>query len=135
MVIYKKTYKYFQELSQIPRQSKDEEGVRIWLKNWSKRNNWKYEEDSIGNLLIYALGNTETTLCLQSHMDMVCVSEEKEYDFENKGIEIIDEDGVLRGNKTTLGADNGIGVAVMMAIAEIKERPHLELLFTMGEEI
>jgi dipeptidase D len=67
-------------------------------------------------------------------MDMVCVAQES-HDWSEEGVTIVEKDGVLWGDKTTLGADNGIGVAAMMAVAEMKERPSLELLFTMGEEI
>ena len=67
-------------------------------------------------------------------MDMVCVSENP-HDWSLEWVTIIEENGVLRGNATTLGADNGIGVAAMMAAAELEKRPTLELLFTMGEEI
>jgi dipeptidase D len=67
-------------------------------------------------------------------MDMVCVSREP-HDWETEGVTIIEENGILKWNGTTLWADNGIGVAVMMALAELEERPTLELLFTMGEEV
>lgn len=67
-------------------------------------------------------------------MDMVCVSREP-HNWETEGVTVIEENGILKGNGTTLGADNGIGVAVMMALAELEDRPNLELLFTMGEEV
>lgn len=81
--------------------------------------------------MIYAPGEAKNTLCLQSHMDMVCVSVDKSHDFEKEGITVIDDGKVLTGDGTTLGADNGVGVAAMMAVAELKNRPSLELLFTM----
>ena len=140
MSLFDKTLTYFKGLSHIPRKSHQEEKVRKWLISWAKSHNWEYEEDTIGNLLVRATSKFENrsskidTLCLQSHMDMVCVSREP-HDWETEGVTVIEENGILKGNGTTLGADNGIGIAVMMAIAELEERPDLELLFTMGEEV
>lgn len=134
MSLYKKTLRYFHELSKIPRRSYEEKRVKKWLTSWAKENDWEYEDDEAGNLLIKAPGSREETLCLQGHMDMVCVAQES-HDWSEEGVKIVEKDGVLWGDKTTLGADNGIGVAAMMAIAEMKERPSLELLFTMGEEV
>lgn len=141
MRLFDKTLSYFRELSLIPRKSHHEEKVRNWLISWAKSHNWECEADSIWNLLVIAttqkskLKNQNLSpLCLQSHMDMVCVSREP-HDWSIEGITVIEENGILKGRWTTLGADNGIGVAVMMAIAEIGNRPTLELLFTMGEEV
>ncbi len=141
MSLFDKTLTYFKELSRIPRKSHQEEKVRKWLISWAKSHNWEYEEDTIGNLLIQATTNDQklttknwTKICLQSHMDMVCVSREP-HDWDTEGVTVIEENGILKWNRTTLGADNGIGVALMMAVAEMTERPDLELLFTMGEEV
>ena len=134
MSLYKKTLRYFLELSEIPRRSYEEKRVKKWLISWAKDNDWEYEDDEAGNLLIKAPGTTSETLCLQGHMDMVCVAQDS-HDWSEEGVKVIEKDGVLWGDKTTLWADNGIGVAAMMAIAEMEKRPSLELLFTMGEEI
>lgn len=134
MSLYKKALRYFLELSEIPRRSHEEKRVKKWLTSWAKENDWEYEDDEAGNLLIKAPGSTTETLCLQGHMDMVCVAQES-HDWSEEGVKIVEKDGILWWDKTTLGADNGIGVAAMMAIAEMKERPSLELLFTMGEEV
>ncbi len=134
MSLYKKALRYFLELSEIPRRSHEEKRVKKWLTSWAKENDWEHEDDEAGNLLIKAPGSTTETLCLQGHMDMVCVAQES-HDWSEEGVKIVEKDGILWWDKTTLGADNGIGVAAMMAIAEMKERPSLELLFTMGEEV
>lgn len=134
MSLYKKTLRYFLELSEIPRRSYEEKRVKKWLISWAKDNDWEYEDDEAGNLLIKAPGTTSETLCLQGHMDMVCVAQDS-HDWSEEGVKVVEKDGVLWGDKTTLWADNGIGVAAMMAIAEMEKRPSLELLFTMGEEI
>lgn len=134
MSLYKKTLRYFLELSEIPRRSHEEKKVKKWLISWARENDWEYEDDEVWNLLIKAPGSTPETLCLQWHMDMVCVAQES-HDWSEEGVTVVEKDGVLWWDKTTLGADNGIGVAAMMAVAEMKERPSLELLFTMGEEV
>lgn len=134
MSLFETTYTYFQKLSLLPRQSRHEHDVRNWLISWAKSHHWKYQEDTIGNLLIRATSEEQGILGLQSHMDMVCVSEDP-HDWAIEWVTLIEKDGVLTGKKTTLGADNGIGVAAMMALAELKNRPTLELFFTMGEEI
>lgn len=134
MSLFEKTYSYFQELSKIPRPSHHEGKVREWLISWAKSHNFVHEEDAVGNLLITAPWVKEGKLALQSHMDMVCVSEET-HDWQTEWVTIREKDGIISGDKTTLGADNGIGVAAMMALAELENRPTLELLFTMGEEI
>lgn len=91
MSLYEKTLQYFYELSEIPRVPMKEEKVRKWLKKWAKNHHWEYEMDTIGNILIRAPGKNNTTLlCLQAHMDMVCVSNNK-HDFEKKGITILDD--------------------------------------------
>lgn len=134
MNIFEKTYSYFQELSKIPRPSRQERKVREWLISWAKSHNWTHEEDAIGNLLVIAPWVKDGKLALQSHMDMVCVAEVP-HNWQTEWVTIIEKDGIISGDKTTLGADNGIGVAAMMALAEIENRPTLELLFTMWEEI
>ncbi len=65
---------------------------------------------------------------------MVCVSDGR-YNFETQGITVIEKEGKIHANKTSLGADNGIGIATMMALTDTANRPTLELLFTMGEEV
>lgn len=82
MSLFETTYTYFQKLSLLPRQSRHEHDVRNWLISWAKSHQWEYQEDTIGNLLIVATtrNHQQSTinekLCLQAHMDMVCVSEE-----------------------------------------------------------
>ena len=65
MSLYKKTLRYFLELSGIPRRSYEEKRVKKWLTSWAKENDWEHEDDEAGNLLINAPGNTTDMLCLQ----------------------------------------------------------------------
>lgn len=134
MDTYSRALNYFSELSTIPRQSWSEEWSRNWIIKWAENKWWKSHIDDCGNLLVIAPGNKEDILCLQSHLDMVCVSKWY-HDFINQGIAIIEENGKLTAKNTSLGADNGIGVSTMMALAELTDRPTLELLFTVEEEI
>jgi len=94
MSVYKKTLQYFRELSKIPRRSYEEKKVKKWLISWAKKHHWEYEDDEIGNLLIKADGTKAGTLCLQGHMDMVCVAMES-HDWSEEGVTIVEEDGVL----------------------------------------
>jgi dipeptidase D len=94
MPLYKKALQYFMELSEIPRRSYEEKRVKKWLISWAKENNWDYEDDEAGNLLIKAGGTEDDTLCLQGHMDMVCVAQES-HDWSEEGVTVVEKDGVL----------------------------------------
>lgn len=107
MSLYDKTLQYFYALSAIPRRSHEERKVRNWIITWAKKHHWNYQVDATGNLLVQATTEyrKHTTpsapLCLQSHMDMVCVSEE-EHNWKKEGVIIVEKNGILYGNNTTL---------------------------------
>ncbi|MCX7875551.1 MAG: aminoacyl-histidine dipeptidase [Melioribacteraceae bacterium] len=131
----------FAEISQIPRCSKHEEAIRTYLKNFALNYNLNYNEDETGNIVIELKASdgfeNYPTIVLQSHVDMVCEkNKEKEHDFLKDGIELIKDGEWIKANGTTLGADNGIGVAAQLAIAEENDFLHgpIELLFTVDEE-
>lgn len=134
----KKVLDYFYEISKIPRKSGDEMEISNYILNLAKAKGYKTIQDEIGNLTVFKPGNSKSdkTLIIQSHLDIVYDREEDAIDYE-KGIEIIEKDGYLFANKTTLGADNGIGVAMMLKILEEEElsHPNLILIFTVQEEI
>lgn len=134
MNLYQTTLVYFRELSHLPRMPLHEDAVRSWIIVWAEKKWWNYEKDTIGNLLVIASGNKEKSICLQWHMDMVCVSV-WHHNFMTQGVMVIEKDGKLKAQKTTLWADNGIAVATMMALADTEDRPTLELVFTIGEEV
>lgn len=134
MDTYQSALAYFKALSQIPRLPLHEEKAKEWIVKWAEEKWWKHQSDIIGNLLVIAPGNTKEILCLQAHMDMVCVSE-WDHNFTTQGVTVIEKEGKITANKTSLGADNGIGIAAMMALADLGNRPTLELIFTIGEEI
>ena len=131
----------FEQISAIPRCSKHEQKISKWLKKWAKNHGLKVRTDSVGNVLIKvpaAKGyKNAPEIVLQGHMDMVCQkTPDSDHDFSKDPIRMIYEGKWLRADKTTLGADDGIGIAIGLALAEDKavSHPPLELLFTVNEE-
>jgi dipeptidase D len=131
----------FKQISAIPRCSKKEETICLWISQWAIEKGFDYQKDSAGNLLISIPPSTgyETSsgIVIQGHMDMVCEkTPDSRHDFSKDPIELIFEDEWVRAKDTSLGADNGIGIALAMAIASDKslKHPPLELLFTVDEE-
>lgn len=134
-------FHYFNEISKIPRGSKKEKKISDWLLNFAKERNLEVIQDDVLNILIKkpaTPGYEEySPLILQGHMDMVWEkNKETEFDFETQGIELKIEDGFLKANGTTLGADNGIAVAYALAILESDSisHPALEVIITTDEE-
>ncbi|MDX2416241.1 MAG: aminoacyl-histidine dipeptidase [Xanthomonadales bacterium] len=132
----------FEQISQVPRPSKREEKIVAWLLNWAAENGLEARSDEALNILIEVPASpgfeNSQTLVLQGHMDMVCEkSKGFEHDFDEDPIELVyTDDGWLTANQTTLGADNGIAIAMAMVAATDKNvgHPPLELLFTTDEE-
>ena len=132
----------FAQISQVPRPSKKEEKIVAWLMNWASENSLEARTDEALNVLIEVPASNgyehSETLVLQGHMDMVCEKTKGyEHDFDNDPIELVfTDDGWLTANQTTLGADNGIAIAMAMVAAtdENVAHPPLELLFTTDEE-
>jgi dipeptidase D len=132
----------FEKISSIPRGTKFEAGIRNWLINWAAEHNCTSKTDAVGNLVIYVPASAgyedRSTLILQGHMDMVWQKTNgSTHDFEADPIQLIRDGDWLRADGTTLGADNGIGIALMMSIVEDEsvKRPRLELLLTVEEEM
>ncbi|MDO5523120.1 MAG: aminoacyl-histidine dipeptidase [Bacteroidia bacterium] len=134
-------WSYFHDITQIPRPSKKEEKILAYLINFAKEHKLEAKQDKVGNLLITkpaTKGKEDVpTVILQSHVDMVCEkNSDVTHDFDNDPIEtIIDRDWV-KANGTTLGADNGIGVAAQLAVLASTDIAHgkIEALFTVDEE-
>lgn len=136
----KNTLKYFREISKIPRCSFHEERVLSYLINFAEKNKYNFKLDTIWNIIIYVPASSwrekDNTLILQWHIDMVCVkSENSKHNFDKESIEIIEEAWWIKANNTTLWADNGIWVAMILASTLTKTHPKLELLFTVKEEV
>jgi dipeptidase D len=136
-----KVWKYFYELTQIPRPSGYEGAVIEHIKEFAIQRNFEHHIDEAGNILIikpgHPEGKTGKKLILQAHVDMVPQkNNDKHHDFRSDPIETIIDGDWVRADKTTLGADNGIGVAAMLAILDSKDIKHgpLETFFTVSEE-
>jgi dipeptidase D len=134
-------WNYFGEILRIPRPSKKEEKIIAYLIDFAEHHKLKYKKDETGNILISkppATGcENKKGVVLQSHLDMVCEKDaDKEHDFNSDPIEAYTEKGWVKAKGTTLGADNGIGIAAQLAILEDKSLKHgpLECLFTVDEE-
>ena len=137
----KSLFKFFEEILSIPRPSKHEEKMTEYLINWAKERNLEYVSDEIGNVIIRkgATKGKENSpwVCLQSHIDMVCEkNSDKVFDFEKDAIVPKIEGEWLKADGTTLGADDGIGVATALAILDANDIEHgpIECLFTVDEE-
>ena len=132
---------HFAQISRIPRCSKAEEQIRAFLLAWAAGLGFAAKADQAGNLLVTVPATPDReeapTLVLQSHLDMVCEqTPESGHDFSRDPLRLYTDGDWLRAEGTTLGADNGIGIALAMALAEERELSHptLELLFTVDEE-
>jgi len=139
---YPSLMKYFEEISAIPRKSWHEEKIADYLVDFAKQRNLEYYRDDTHNVLINipASAGMENApaILLQGHTDMVCEQNEGTgHDFLNEGLELYVENGNLRARGTTLGADNGVAVAVMLALLDgaIDKHPALQCLFTSAEEV
>jgi dipeptidase D len=131
----------FADLNAIPRASKKEERVIAFMKDFGAKLGLETIEDAVGNVIIKkpATAGMEdrVTIVMQSHLDMVHQkNSDTNFDFDTQGIDMYVDGDWVRANGTTLGADNGLGVATIMAILESTDIPHpaIEALFTIDEE-
>jgi dipeptidase D len=131
----------FEQINTIPRQSKNEEQISNWLVDWAKSHNFEVKQDRALNVYIYVPATEgreyDPTVILQGHMDMVCEkTPESTHDFGKDAIKHITEDDWLRADNTTLGADNGIAIAISLVLATETtiSHPALELFITVDEE-
>ncbi len=137
----KEVFNYFEELCAIPRCSGDEKQVSDYLVNFAKKRKFKVFQDKALNVIIKKPGTAgyekSPAVIIQGHMDMVCgKSKKSSHDFTKDPISLKIDGDFLRADDTTLGADNGIGVAYGLALLDSKDIPHppLELLITTNEE-
>lgn len=129
------TIKYFKEIAKIPRESGNEREIAEYLVNFAKKRNLYHKCDEYNNVLIKKKNCNKEPIILQAHVDMVCEKDkEKQFNFETDSIEVMEKDGYLTANGTTLGADNGIGVAQILAILDSDISCNIEAIFTVSEE-
>jgi dipeptidase D len=137
-----KTYlDFFKEISAIPRKSGKEDKIADYLVNFAEERDLRYYRDEINNVIIWKEASTgyenRKILALQSHVDMICEKDSNiEHNFLTDPLNIYIDGDFVKARGTTLGADNGVGVAYMLAILDSKEiqSPKLECIFTVQEE-
>lgn len=134
--------KFFEELTRIPHASYQEKAYSEYLIAFAKEHGFRYLSDELHNVIIYkeaSLGYEDhPAVILQAHTDMVCEkNKDVTFDFEQDALDLYIEDGYLKAKGTTLGADDGAGVAYMLAVLADKEalHPRLECVFTVQEEV
>lgn len=133
---------FFDEISKIPRCSYNEGKIADYLETFAKQRGLEYVRDGENNVVIKKSGTKgkefEEAVLLQGHSDMVCVSAENvDFDFDTQAIQLLVDGDFLKADGTTLGGDDGIAVAMMLAILDDKDAVHppIEALMTTGEEV
>lgn len=136
-----KVLNLFEEIARVPRCSGQEAAIGSWLKAWGLANGLKVEAGRGGNVFIRVPASTgyeaAPGIILQTHMDMVCQKDAASpHDFSKDPITLVRDGDWLRADRTTLGADDGIGMALALSLAQDRGLPHppLQLIFTAGEE-
>jgi len=136
-----KLWELFAQISNIPHGSKNEAVLAAYLCQVAEKEEFTVKQDAAGNLCVFAPAapghEKAPTVVLQGHLDMVCEKNEAvEFDFTKDAIQLVRDGDWLKADGTTLGADNGIGVAAALAIALSKNILHgpLEILLTVDEE-
>ena len=134
-------WNYFHEINQIPRPSKKEERIIAYLKAFGEKNNLSTKTDTVGNVLICKPATkgyeSRKTIILQAHIDMVCEkNSDVDFNFETDAIQTYIDGDWVKAKGTTLGADNGIGMSMMLAVlaSDSIKHPALDCLFTVDEE-
>ncbi len=134
-------WNYFEDICQVPRPSKKEEKIIAFMLDFAKKNDLDAKTDEIGNVLITKPGTpgreNAPIVILQSHIDMVCEkNSDKDFNFETDAIVPIVNGEWVEADGTTLGSDDGIGMAAQMAVLTSTDIAHgpIECLFTVDEE-
>lgn len=137
----KMVFKFFEEISAIPRASYEEQLISAYLVDFAKKRNLEYYIDDLYNVIIKKKGtfNLENApaVAIQNHIDMVCEKNKVvQHDFTKDPIKLIYDGDLIKADGTTLGADNGIGVAMCLALLDSNDIPHppIEGIFTSSEE-
>ena len=135
-------FRYFKEISDVPRASAHTEKISADLVNFAKEHSLEYYQDESGNVIIWKDGTpgyeNSDMVMIQGHMDIVAEkTEDSTHDFQNDPLELIVDGDTLTANKTTLGADDGAAIAMGLALLDSTDIPHppLEFIATVDEEI
>ena len=137
----KKVFRFFEEICQIPHGTFDIDRISDYYVEFAKERGLKYIQDEVKNVLIFKPGtegyeNSEPVI-IQGHMDMVCEkTPDSDHDFKKDPLKLYVEDGYIKAKDTTLGADDGIALAMAMALLDSDDIPHppIEAVFTVDEE-
>lgn len=136
-----KVMKFFEEISKIPRKSGKEDKIVEYLKKFAIERNLEYYTDNYKNIIIRKEASqgkeNSPAIALQAHTDMICEKiPESKHDFSKDGLELYVDGDFIKAKGTTLGADNGIGVAIILAVLDCEKikAPKLECIFTSEEE-
>lgn len=137
----KSVFNFFEEISAIPRGSGNEKGIADYLEQFAISRGLEYSRDEINNVFIKkpasAGRETSPAVLFQGHTDMVCEKNAgTDHDFLHDGIKLYVDGNLLRAKGTTLGADDGVAVAMMLALLDgaVESHPDIECLFTVSEE-
>ncbi len=137
-----KVFEFFNEISAIPRGSGNTDAVSDYCVKFARERGLEAIRDSLGNVVIKKAASAgyecSEAVILQGHLDMVCIAEEGlNVDFEKEPVRLFTDGDWIRARGTTLGADDGIAVAMILAILDSDDIPHppLEAVFTVDEEV
>ncbi len=137
-----KVFEYFEEICKIPHGSKNTKKLSDYIRKFAEDRSLKVIQEPCGNLIIYKPGTSgyekSSPVCLQGHIDMVCEkNSDSRHNFKKDPLPIAVMDDEVFSRNTTLGADDGIAVAMAMAILDSDDIPHppLEVMLTVDEEI
>ncbi|MBQ8826021.1 MAG: aminoacyl-histidine dipeptidase [Oscillospiraceae bacterium] len=136
-----RVFHYFKEICKIPHGSGETEKIAEYCVDYAKKHDYRYIYDDAGNVIIYADGTcgleNKAPVVIQGHLDMVCEkTAECTKDMSREGIDVYEKDGWLTADGTTLGGDDGIAIAYILALLEDNTIPHppVEALLTKDEE-
>ena len=135
----KRAFEIFEDICKIPHGSGNESGVADYIEGFAKNLGLECYRDNTGNVFVTKAASkgyeNVPAVLLQGHMDMVCEkNSDSTHNFETDALDLFVENGLLGARGTSLGGDNGIAVAMMLAILEGDDHPALECLFTVEEE-
>jgi dipeptidase D len=137
-----KFFYYFEEISNIPRCSYNEQQVSDYIANFAKKRGLDYFQDEIHNILVKKPSTpgyeNAPALIFHGHTDIVCEKDEgAEHDFSKEGIKLTIDGDFIKAQGTTLGADNTVGVALALSVLDSDDIPHppLEVILTVQEEV
>lgn len=138
----KKVFRYFEEICSIPHGSYHTDKIADYIVDFAKNHKFEYFKDSYNNVMIKKNASANytgnSTVIIQGHLDMVCAKDDStDIDFENQGIDIEYDDKYIFAKGTTLGGDDGIAVAMALAVLDSDNiiHPNLECVFTTDEEV